>query len=279
MNSKNYQLIAIDMDGTLLNSHKRISEETINSLHRAKENGKICVIATGRSISELLPYEKELSDFKFGICESGALIYDFDKKKVLNKIVIPHEVSLQILDCVSNEDVMIQTMSDGIARVNAWQIPIMEKYNMGIYQSLYEETATKVDNISEYIRNSKTGFEKINMYFCNSESRQRVYQQISRLPIDFAFAEKSNLELSPLNVNKGNALDYICAHLNISISETIAIGDAPNDIPILKKAGLSIAMGNSSNDIKSFCTITVSDNDHDGCAEAINNYLLVDNNI
>lgn len=276
MSRSKYQLIAIDMDGTLLNSQKQISEVTNQSLIRANEKGKICVIATGRSISELIPYQKEITNFKYGICESGALVYNFETKQVLSKITISPDISLKILEAVSNEDVMIQTMSDGIARVNESQIPIMEKYNMGVYKSLYDKTATKVDDITEYIKNDRDGFEKINIYFCNSETRQKVYEKISNLPISIAFAEISNLELSSLNVSKGNALEFICNHLKIPITDTIAIGDAPNDTLILKKAGLSIAMGNAFPEIKKLCSIIVADNDHDGCAEAINKYLLVD---
>ena len=75
-------------------------------------------------------------------------------------------------------------------------------------------------------------------------------------------------------VSKAVGLRKLCEHLHIPISETIAVGDAPNDLEVLKAAGLAVAMGNSRQQILDMADVVVSDCDHDGCAEAIHQYLL-----
>ncbi|KAK8888596.1 hypothetical protein M9Y10_033327 [Tritrichomonas musculus] len=270
-----YKLIALDMDGTLLNSHKEISIVTQESLALAQKSGKICALATGRCLSELIPYKKELTNVQYGICESGSLIYDFFNKKIIGrKGTISHDIALKIAKAVSDEDVMIQIMCDGISYVNEHQIPLMKNYRMGQYESLYRETSEKVNNIIETIINEKRGIEKINIYHTSKDIRDKTFKKLSDLPLQFAFAEESSLEISPLNISKATGLEELCSYLNLPIQCTIAVGDGNNDLPILGVAGLSIAVGNANDNVKKVCDVIVSDNDHDGCHEAILSYLL-----
>ena len=69
-------------------------------------------------------------------------------------------------------------------------------------------------------------------------------------------------------------MEELCSYLNLPIQCTIAVGDGNNDLPILGVAGLSIAVGNANDNVKKVCDVIVSDNDHDGCHEAILSYLL-----
>lgn len=270
-----YKLIALDMDGTLLNSDKKISKITQQSLELAQNSGKICVLATGRCLSELTPYKKELVNIQYGICESGSLIYDFYNDKIISKRgIISPEITSKIIDAVSNEDVMIQVMRDGISKVNEHQIPLMKKYQMGQYESLYKETSEKVKDIIKVIKDEKIGFEKINIYHTSANSREKTFKQLSKLPVQLAFAQETSLEISPKNISKATGLKELCSFLNLQLKETIAVGDADNDLPILSIVGLSVAVGNANDTVKQKCDLIVSDNDHNGCSEVIYSYLL-----
>lgn len=270
-----YKLIALDMDGTLLTSNKQISEITQQALALARKSGKICALATGRCLSELKPYKRELTNVQYGICESGSLIYDFYNKKIISKSgIISSDIALKIIDAVSDEDVMIQVMCDGISKVNEHQIPLMKNYQMGQYESLYRETSEKVKDIIEYIKNEKSGFEKINIYHTSAQSREKTFKKLSELPLQIAFAQDTSLEISPKNISKATGLKELCSFLNVQLKETIAVGDADNDLPILDVAGLAVAVGNANNAVKNKCELVVSDNDHNGCSEVILSYLL-----
>ena len=89
-----------------------------------------------------------------------------------------------------------------------------------------------------------------------------------------ALAEETSLEITCKNINKGNGLKHLCQVLNLSIEQTIVVGDAGNDVEALKVAGLAVVMDNAIDEIKQYGDVIVSDCDHDGCKEAIEKYLL-----
>lgn len=267
-----YQLIALDMDGTLLNSQKKISKPTILAIKKALEANKYVVLSTGRAVAELNDYKNELSSIQYGILESGALIYDLKNKKIIHREHIPAKMIERILEIASKDDIMIHLITNGASIVSKKNLNEMKKYHMEIYQPMFQRVATVVDDIYSYAKNNM--IEKINFYHQSETARDRSYQLLKDFPLTITFAETTSLEISPLNITKASGLIKLCNYLNIDISETIAVGDANNDYDVLKTAGLAIAMQNANNDIKKICDVIVSDNDHDGCKEAIENYLI-----
>ena len=267
-----YKLIAFDMDGTLLNSQKRISKPTVIALNKAINNKKHVVLSTGRAIVELNDYKDELSNLQYGICESGALVYDFKNNKIIHQDTIPLPIIKKILDITYQEDIMIHLLTNGNSVIYKDDLDKMQKYNMDIYKPMFTRVATTVDDIYDYAIKNK--IEKINLYHTNSSNRKKTYDTLKNLPLSFALAETTSLEITSLNVTKAKGLKVLCNYLNIDITESIAVGDSNNDLDILKTAGLAIAMKNAKDNIKLVCDIIVSDNDHDGCKEAIEIYLL-----
>lgn len=85
---------------------------------------------------------------------------------------------------------------------------------------------------------------------------------------------KKLLEIICKNINKGNGLKHLCQVLNLPIEQTIVVEDAGNDVEALKVAGLAVVIDNAIDEIKQYGDVIVSDCDHDGCVEAIKNYLL-----
>ena len=92
--------------------------------------------------------------------------------------------------------------------------------------------------------------------------------------MEAAFSQANSLEISPKSVSKGIALEDLCGLLGIPIERCIAVGDSGNDLEMLRAAGLGIAMGNASPDAVDASDVTVADNNHGGCAEAVYDYLL-----
>lgn len=116
--------------------------------------------------------------------------------------------------------------------------------------------------------------EKLNLFCASGEIRERLLARMQDWPLTAAFSEKTSLELSPPNVSKASGLIWLCRHLGIPLMRTIIVGDADNDAEALRAAGLSVAMGNALPHIRRLCDVVVADNDHDGCAEAVDRYLL-----
>lgn len=272
-----YELIAFDMDGTLLNSRKEITPLTLAALNRAADAGKKIALSTGRCRPELDSYLSLIPKIRYLICTSGALVYDvYTQEEILKRSLEPSLVK-ELLKLAIKEGAMMHLL-DWESIVQTDQFQHMERYGMGVYKPMYERVVTSWDNLYETYCASPFPVEKVNFYHTDLESRERTRRRIEEagFPVILADAERGSLEISAAGVDKGSGLRKLCERLNIPVSRTIAAGDADNDISILKAAGLSVAMGNALPHIKELADVTVSDCDHDGCAEIIDSWLLAE---
>ena len=142
---------------------------------------------------------------------------------------------------------MIHFFSNGRSIVSKKDISNMAKYQMSIYQPMFTRVATTVNDIVDYAKNHP--IEKINLYHQNESTRTKTFDKLT-------------------------GLIKLCDYLDIDLNQTIAVGDADNDLDVLKTAGLAVAMKNANDNVKKICDVIVNDNDHDGCKEAIEKYLI-----
>ena len=269
-----YQLITLDMDGTLLNEEKMITEGCKKAMHDATLQNKYVVIATGRAISELEDYRNDFDDVTYVIAESGALVYDYKKDCVLAKDCFDSKDVETIYALSKKQDIMIQWFMDGQAYVFDDQLHRLADYEMGMYQDLFDRSSNPIFDLDAFMEENKHSIEKMNLYHRDVESRMRTYDDAKDIDVDKVFAEITSVEFSPKGVHKGKGLVTLCEHLGVDISETMSVGDSYNDMKIMETAGLAVAMKNSKPEILEMADVVVSDCDHDGCAEAIYQYLL-----
>ena len=269
-----YDLIGFDMDGTILNSKKTISTRTLDAVNRAAASGTKVILSTGRCFSELKEFEEMLTNVRYYVCESGALIYDTSKKCVLYSETLPQDTVDRVLDVAASEDVMVYIISAGVPFANRREVSNTSHFHMGIYQDMMNRVVNRTDDIIAFYRSTHFPVEKLNLFSASTEIRDRLYAHIRELPIAITYAEKTSLELTPLHVSKASGLTRLCHYLRIPLERTIIVGDADNDAEVLRIAGLSVAMGNALPHIKELCDVVVADNDHDGCAEVIDRYLM-----
>ena len=145
----------------------------------------------------------------------------------------------------------------------------LEHYHMGVYRPMYEQAMTLVPDIYAFAASCSEPFLKINLYHADPEERVRTRAQLETPELELVYSEVSSLECSARGVSKGSGLERLCGLLGIPMAECIAAGDADNDIPMLRAAGLGVAMGNAAEHVKTAADRVVSDLDHGGCAEAI----------
>ena len=268
-----YKLISFDMDGTLLNSNKEISPDSLEWIKRAVESGKEVILSTGRCVAELSDYIEQIPGLRYINCVSGALVYDFKEKKEIYSNAIPVEKVKKILEMAKLEDSMLHIMrNDSI--VQQCDYENMKHFQMDKYIPLFEKVAAKVEDIHRFYEENPFPVEKLNIYHATPEARDRTKERLAELGLVLVNAEETSVEISAKGVTKGVGLMKLCEHLGILIEETIAVGDSDNDIEILRIAGLSVAMGNANDTVKNICDVTVADCDHGGCAETIKQYLM-----
>lgn len=276
MNEKReYDLIAFDMDGTLLNSEKQITEKTLRAMDRAVKAGKIVILNTGRGPAELREYLPILPQVRYINGLSGGLVYDRENNhKIYEREFSPGTVK-KILEIGRKEDAMIHFLTDrSLIQMDQWER--MEHFGMGQYQGMFARVAERwEDLVGTYLENPFP-IDKLNLYHATPEGRARTEKRLldAGIELEMAEAETTSLELSPVGANKGSGLLALCKFLNVPVERTIAVGDADNDRQALGIAGLAVAMGNASDEIKALSDVIVADCDHDGCVEAIDKYLL-----
>ncbi len=270
---KNYELITFDMDGTLLDSEKNISEDSIEMIRKAAKAGKTVTLSTGRCFPELNRYLKLLPEIQYIICMSGALVYDVINQKTINSHTISVPIVQKILQEVKDFDLIIHLLStDSIVQKN--KIRRMEDYHMGVYQTMFDEVTIKPEDIFLYYKDNSIPLYKINFYMRNQQERMELRKRLAPMELTLINVEHSALECTAQNVSKALGLSRLCDYLHIPIDRTIAVGDADNDLEILNCAGLAIAMGNATQSIREIADVIVNDNDHNGCSYAIREYLL-----
>lgn len=270
-----YQLIAFDMDGTLLNSQKEISEKNLEAIRRASETGKTVILSTGRCPAELRPFLELIPGLRYLNCISGALVYDRQEKKEIYSRALPVELVKELLRIGREEDVMPQLLTDkSIVQRSHWEQ--MDHYFMGVYKPAFGRMAEKWEDLYGQYEAEPFPVNKLNLYHVNLEARERTRRRIQEagLPVEMVNSESTSVEISPAGVDKGEGLAILCGYLGIPLEETIAVGDGENDIGILKRAGLAVAMKNAAPPVLRLADVVVADCDHDGCAEAVDKCLL-----
>ena len=268
-NRSNYRLIAFDMDGTLLDSEKRISPALVRGIRKAAADGFEVVLSTGRCIPELNWFFPLVPEVRYVISVSGALGFDAWERCPGYERTIPEAYIRRIIAATKGRDILIHILH--------WKETIMQtdkeccvgEYGLGPYQSLYDQIILTVDDLPSFYNAAPFRPEKINLSHRTLEERQITYEMLADLPMEMVDSEQTTLEFSMRGTTKGTGLLELCRYLDITPAETIAVGDADNDLDILQTAGFAVAMGNANERVKQIADAVVGDNDHDGALEAL----------
>ena len=269
-------LITFDMDGTLLCPDLSISENSLSAIRRAAECGKHVALCTGRSVSELRPYLPVLLPWvRFAVCVSGALLYDLAAGKTISSETIDPDTALRAMEIAAPYDPMIHFLAvDSLMQESHWEH--LSDFNMGRYTEMYRKEATMVEDLRAFYAARPWPLPKLNFYNRSVAHRKALREAIAAagLPVEMRDAEISSLELSPPGITKGTGVLSLCRYLGILPEDTVSVGDAENDVDSFRAVGIGVAMGNAPDSVKKEADAVVSDNAHDGCAEAIERFIV-----
>jgi Cof subfamily protein (haloacid dehalogenase superfamily) len=285
----NYQLLATDLDGTLLNDQNEIEPETIAAIQEYRRQGGRVVICSGRSplstkwIAKTIGLEGEPI-----IAYNGAIHLD-ELGEVSEQSIFQHE-SLLAFWALCEEEGIYAHYYEGdrllVPNVNKWNenwiennIPRLERSGGLLNTCVSFRKQCSVEIIGDFYRHLKDNRPEITKIAVFDDAgslydlSNRIVDQVMAVEISSSF-NYLNLEISPGGVTKASALVKLTERLGIPISQTAAIGDNYNDSLMLSVAGLGIAMGNAPDAVKQLADQVTGTNNEAGVARAINRYLL-----
>ncbi len=257
-------IIFFDIDGTLINAGEQLmSDSTKSAIRRARENGHICIINTGRTkkiVGPEITNQVEFDGYLLG-CGTMAIYHE----EVLMHQVIEKGLGLRIMDGLKRYqiDAILEGAEDNYCKEpDNMYTETFRKYITCFEEGLGKDYYTKF----EYAPGK---FDKFFAYVDNNEKMNAFAKEFAE-ELDFVDRENGFYEILPKGYSKATAIQFLADKLDVPLEETVAIGDSNNDLPMLKYAGISIAMGNSTQAVLDIADYVTTDVDKDGIWNALN---------
>ncbi|QCX33905.1 HAD family phosphatase [Caloramator sp. E03] len=277
-----YKLVCIDMDGTLLNSKREISDINKSALKKAFDMGVHIVITTGR-IYLNAEYYSDLIGIKSPIIASnGAIIKEKGSNEFIYKAVIPKEINLQILEICNKYKLYprFHTITDIY-----YSDSLFNFMNLMFYFSFALKVKSKDHRVRmHYIKSKRKWHEVFNLkkedivkceiYSFDKEKIKNVYDELKKIGSIKVVPGFNSLEITRKDVSKGSAIKFLAEKYKIKREEIVAIGDSENDIEMIQYAGFGVAMGNAIKAVKEKANYITTSNDEDGVAKVINEFII-----
>ena len=269
------KLIALDLDGTLLDSKKQLSEANRKALTECIQNGILIVPCTGRTADGIPSEIKDIDGIRYAIATNGAVIHDLKEGAVLDTRMLTWEKAMELLEFVDNYPVMYDPYIEGRGITEPKFFENLSDYCLtDALQDLVKKTRDLHPSIIDYVRNTRKPVEKINLFFPDMEGRARLRAELNKqADILVTSSISNNLEINALGASKGEAIHRLADLLGIDRAQTMAIGDGENDFTMIRMAGVGVAMKNASEELQAEANYVTETNDDDGVAAAI--YRLV----
>jgi len=260
------KLIAIDLDGTLLNNEKELSSTNSLAIKNAQESGLKIVLASGRPPFAIFPIINMLGITGYFIACNGALLIETRNQNVLVDIALNFQDTKQIISKVRKHD------------LNFFLYKGMDSF---IEKSEFEEIMARETRIKrptiveDLIKEGPLTPNKVQINSGNSGKLERILRELrNEMPqINLSYQAGKYIEIMHKGATKEVALAYACGLARISPAQVAAIGNAENDLGMLGFSSLSVSVENATHYIQEVSKWLVSSNDQDGVAQAINRIL------
>ena len=289
-----YKLVAIDLDGTLLNSYGLVSKKNKEIIEKAVAEGKEIVLASGRPVSSVRSFANEIGANGYIICGNGSMLYDLKNEKIIYDKFIEKQKALQIIKICEENSIYYNLYTENLTIAKSLNYNVMvynnenqnktddKKTNIKIVSDIYKyiEEAQDVNVLKITICDDNQiifggiirklrEIKDIDVLDVSHMARKTIKTGTEEVKVEYFYTE-----ITSQNVNKWNAIEKLAQELNIEREEIVAIGDNINDKEMIENAGLGIIMGNSAPYMKEFADVEVADNNSDGVAEAIEKFVI-----
>jgi HAD superfamily hydrolase (TIGR01484 family) len=245
MKAPKIKLIALDMDGTLLNSRGEIPEENRLAIREAKEKGIEVILSTGRSRLTARNHADSLELNSFLITVNGSEIFGPE-----GKLISRTPVDTKVMEWMWN---LSQTH-----KTHFWATSCDQVWTNEMPENIHDH---------EWL---KFGFD-----ITDDEVREIIHKELqSKGDLEITNSSLTNIEVNALGINKAMGIQKVTEILGISMGNVMAMGDSLNDIAMIKESGWGVAMGNAQDIVKETANAVTASNDEAGVAKAIRKWAL-----
>ena len=284
-----YKMIAIDIDGTLLNSQNVLTQKTIEVLKEASNKGVYIVLTSGRISDNVMSFCERIGADKYLISENGASIINLQTNEIIYTNYMSKDIVNKVLDLCEENSIyyMVYSQRELIVKNIKYMSLFFYKQNYNPNARIKQVVAGR-----DYINNTTAEITK--MMFCDEDrsvyrgilKKLKEIKEIDVLPVPHISEKKIHIDgeektikysyadISAKNCNKWTAVEFLANKLEIKKEEIIAIGDNINDMQMIYHAGLGVCMGNGSPHVKKIANVVAPSNDKDGVAQIVEKYVL-----
>ena len=249
-----YKLIAVDLDGTMINSYGEVTENTRRVIKQTIQKGTEVIIASGRSIDSIKTIAKDIGSKKYMIAGNGAVVYDIENDKIIYEKYIPQKRAIDIIKMCEENSIYYNVYTNKSIIASSLRYNVLYYYKENIKKEDSKKThITLVEDILKYVKemqdekimkificdSTKSVFNSIIKKFDDVEdlevldvshmSRKIIKHGTTEVPIEYYYTE-----ISMRNVDKWYAIEYLIDKLNIDKNEVMTIGDNMNDKKMIR---------------------------------------------
>lgn len=272
------RVIALDLDGTLLDSSKNLSEVNRAALSAAAERGVYVVPTTGRFFGAMPQVIRDLPFVRYTITINGAQVYDRLEDKALVREEIPHAMALDLMRLLDEYDVIYDCYKDNWGWMTEAMQNKAELYAPDIhYTKMIRELRHPVPELKEYLTSVGGDVQKVLLFARDMDVRAEIASKVKeRFPhITVSASTPNNLEFNIETATKGMAIKRFAETLGCTLENCISFGDGTNDLSMISMAGIGVAMANACPEVLAAADYVTASNDEDGVALALRHFGVI----
>jgi Cof subfamily protein (haloacid dehalogenase superfamily) len=271
------RLVGLDLDGTLLDNSKNISDRTYRAMKAAAEQGVYLVPVTGRPHEGIPKLVRKLPFVRYLISCNGAAIRDEQESSVVREKLISPEVSLNLTRILHQYQVPYEVLLNGVGYSEQWVYDhlIARSPQNSFLPQYIKETRRVVPHLPSFLAKEGKGLEELFVMSGSLEKQEEIFREVKALhQLSFVFPAPTGMEITAKGVDKGEALLFLAGSLGIARHEVMALGDSGNDLTMLRAAAFPVAMGNAVPEVKAMAQFTTASNEEHGVAVALERFVL-----
>lgn len=257
-------LLALDLDGTTVNSRGNLGEKTKAALTAAREKGHLVVFATGRRDIDMFSFWEESRYADYLLLNNGAKLMRTDTGAVLFNHTVDPETARNLIEKCLHENWQLHITSGDYWAINKW--------NDGL-QSYIDFLGTAP---IRYAALEDTPWQRTEGFMATTDLVPVCrYIDEAKLPLSYTLSQDSCVDIMTRNISKWGGIQEMMTLLHIDPEQVIAAGDYSNDLPMIRGAGIGVAVANALPEVKEAADyVTRHDCDHDAVAEIVEKFLL-----